>query len=146
MTGVITDSCIKCKHMDCVEVCPVDAFYEGETMLMINPTECVDCGCCIEACPVDAILFDTEPGAAPWIELNATYAKIWPNVTVKRGETPPDAAAFRAVEGKFERYFSPLPGAGDANLPAPTRRQSGCRACNEPLWRRMVKRLTGFLR
>ena len=24
MTYVVTDNCIKCKYMDCVEVCPVD--------------------------------------------------------------------------------------------------------------------------
>ena len=26
------------------EVCPVDCFYEGENMLVINPEECIDCG------------------------------------------------------------------------------------------------------
>ena len=35
MTYVVTDACIKCKYMDCVEVCPVDCFYEGETMLVL---------------------------------------------------------------------------------------------------------------
>jgi ferredoxin len=44
MTYVVTDACIKCKYMDCVEVCPVDCFYEGENMLVINPSECIDCG------------------------------------------------------------------------------------------------------
>ena len=44
MTYVVTDACIKCKYMDCVEVCPVDCFYEGEVMLTINPNECIDCG------------------------------------------------------------------------------------------------------
>ena len=29
MTFVVTDNCIKCKYTDCVEVCPVDCFYEG---------------------------------------------------------------------------------------------------------------------
>ena len=46
MTYVVTDACIKCKYMDCVEVCPVDCFYEGEVMLVINPNECIDCGVC----------------------------------------------------------------------------------------------------
>ena len=45
MTYVVTDACIKCKYMDCVEVCPVDCFYEGEVMLAINPNECIDCAC-----------------------------------------------------------------------------------------------------
>lgn len=113
MTGVITDACIKCKHMDCVEVCPVDAFYEGESMLVINPSECVDCGCCIEACPIDAIVFDTELRAAPWLELNATYSAIWPNVSVKAGQSPADAADFHHLADKYPRYFSPNPGRGD---------------------------------
>ena len=35
MTYVVTENCIKCKYTDCVEVCPVDCFYEGENMLVI---------------------------------------------------------------------------------------------------------------
>jgi ferredoxin len=31
MTFVVTDNCIKCKYTDCVEVCPVDCFYEART-------------------------------------------------------------------------------------------------------------------
>ena len=42
MTYIVNDSCIRCKHMDCVEVCPVDCFYEGENMLVINPIECTE--------------------------------------------------------------------------------------------------------
>ena len=34
MTYVVNESCIRCKTMDCVEVCPVDCFYEGENMLV----------------------------------------------------------------------------------------------------------------
>lgn len=113
MTGVITDACIKCKYMDCVEVCPVDAFYEGENMLVINPLECVDCGCCIEECPIDAIVFDTEPPAQRWLALNAEYSALWPNVTFKGGQTPPDADQYRFLPDKFEHYFSPDPGKGD---------------------------------
>jgi NAD-dependent dihydropyrimidine dehydrogenase PreA subunit len=37
MTYVVTENCIKCKYLDCVEVCPVDCFYEGETMHVIHP-------------------------------------------------------------------------------------------------------------
>ena len=44
MTYVVKDACVKCKYMDCVEVCPVDCFYEGENMLVIHPDECIDCG------------------------------------------------------------------------------------------------------
>jgi NAD-dependent dihydropyrimidine dehydrogenase PreA subunit len=59
---VINESCIKCKLLDCVEVCPVDCFYEGENTLVIHPDECIDCGICEPECPVDAIKPDTEPG------------------------------------------------------------------------------------
>ena len=31
-------------YTDCVEVCPVDCFYEGENMLVIDPDQCIDCG------------------------------------------------------------------------------------------------------
>ena len=54
MTYIVTDACVKCKFMDCVEVCPVDCFYEGENFLAINPDECIDCGVCEPECPVDA--------------------------------------------------------------------------------------------
>ena len=63
MTYIVNESCIKCKLMDCVEICPVDCFYEGENMLVIHPDECIDCGVCEPECPVDAIKPDTEPGA-----------------------------------------------------------------------------------
>ena len=62
MTYIVNDKCIKCKYMDCVEVCPVDCFYEGENMLVIHPDECIDCGVCEPECPVEAIKPDTEPG------------------------------------------------------------------------------------
>ena len=61
MTYIVNEKCIKCKLMDCVEVCPVDCFYEGKNMLVIKPDECIDCGVCEPECPVDAIKADTEP-------------------------------------------------------------------------------------
>jgi ferredoxin len=63
LTYVVNESCIRCKIMDCVDVCPVDCFYEGENMLVIHPDECIDCGVCEPECPVDAIKPDTEPGS-----------------------------------------------------------------------------------
>jgi ferredoxin len=90
MTYVVNESCIKCKYMDCVEACPVDCFYEGEKMLVIHPDGCIDCGVCEPECPVDAIKPDTEPGLEKWLGINAEYARVWPNITVKR-EPPPDA-------------------------------------------------------
>ncbi len=68
MTYVVTEACIKCKYMDCVEVCPVDCFYEGENMLVINPDECIDCGVCEPECPAEAILPDTESGLEKWLD------------------------------------------------------------------------------
>jgi ferredoxin len=112
MTYVVTEACIKCKYTDCVEVCPVDCFYEGENMLIIHPDECIDCGVCEPECPADAIKPDTEPGLEKWLEVNTEYAKIWPNITQKK-ESPPDAKEFEGVEGKFEKYFSKEPGTGD---------------------------------
>jgi ferredoxin len=112
MTYVVNESCIKCKFMDCVEVCPVDCFYEGENMLVIHPDECIDCGVCEPECPVEAIKPDTEPGLEKWLEINAEFAKSWPNITVKK-EPPADAKEFEAVPNKFEKYFSPEPGGGD---------------------------------
>ena len=76
--------------MDCVEVCPVDCFYEGENMLVIHPDECIDCGVCEPECPVDAIKADSEPGLEKWLSLNAEFARIWPNITVKKAP-PPDS-------------------------------------------------------
>ncbi len=97
MTYVVVESCIKCKYMDCVEVCPVDCFYEGENMLVIHPDECIDCGVCEPECPVDAIKPDTEPGLEKWLELNAEYSKTWANITVKKRPrpTPRTGRAFR---------------------------------------------------
>jgi ferredoxin len=56
MTYIVNDNCINCKYTDCVEVCPVDCFYEGENMLVIHPDECIDCGVCEPECPPEAIL------------------------------------------------------------------------------------------
>ena len=113
MTYIVNDACIRCKHMDCVEVCPVDCFYEGENMLVIKPDECIDCGVCEPECPADAILPDTVDGAEQWVEFNDKYASIWPNITQLRQEdVPPDAEEWHGVENKME-YFSEAPGKGD---------------------------------
>ncbi len=112
MTYVVTEACIKCKFTDCVEVCPVDCFYEGENMLVINPAECIDCGVCQPECPVDAIVPDTVPGMEKWVELNAEYAQFWPNITRKK-EPLEDAEKWGTVPNKFPDYFSPKEGASD---------------------------------
>src|SRR6056300_241696 len=88
MTYIVNDKCIKCKLMDCVEVCPVDCFYEGKNMLVIKPDECIDCGVCEPECPVDAITADTEPGSEKWLEINKKYSEIWPNISEKKDPQP----------------------------------------------------------
>lgn len=112
MTYVVTDNCIRCKYTDCVEVCPVDCFYEGENFLVINPDECIDCGVCEPECPAEAIKPDTEPGLDSWLKLNADYAQVWPNITVKK-EPMDGYKDMDGVPGKLEQYFSEKPGAGD---------------------------------
>jgi len=112
MTYVVVESCIKCKYMDCVEVCPVDCFYEGENMLVIHPDECIDCGVCEPECPAEAIKPDTESGLEKWLELNAQYAKNGANITVKR-EQPADVNDWEGVPTKFKTFFSAEPGTGD---------------------------------
>ena len=112
MVYVVNDSCIKCKFMDCIEVCPVDCFYEGENMLVIHPDECIACSACELECPIKAIGPETEPKFEKWLRVNAEYAAKWPNITVKKAP-PPDAANFEGVKDKFEKFFSPEPGRGD---------------------------------
>jgi ferredoxin len=97
MTYIVTDNCIACKYTDCVEVCPVDCFYEGENMLVIHPDECIDCG----VCELDA-----------WLELNRKFSTAWPNLTERRDPLP-EAKDRDGESGKLEKYFSEEPGEGD---------------------------------
>ncbi|MEE9139289.1 MAG: ferredoxin FdxA [Alphaproteobacteria bacterium] len=108
MTYVVTEACIKCKYMDCVEVCPVDCFYEGENMLVIHPEECIDCGVCEPECPVEAILPDSDSEADKWLETNQKYSELWPNIT-RKGDPPEDADDWKDVPDKFQKHFSPKP-------------------------------------
>lgn len=109
MTYVVNESCIKCKFTDCVEVCPVDCFYEGENMLVINPDECIDCGVCETECPVNAIEPDTNKDTEKLVVLNKDMSLKWPNITKKK-DALPNADAFRDVKNKMENYFSENPG------------------------------------
>ena len=92
MTFVVGEDCIKCKHTDCVEVCPVDCFYEGPNFLVIHPDECIDCALCEPECPVDAIFSEDELPADQenFLALNTELAEVWPNIT-ERKEPLPDA-------------------------------------------------------
>ena len=109
MTYVVTDACIRCKYTDCVEVCPVDCFYEGENMLVINPSECIDCGVCEPECPVEAILPDTDPEGAKWVEFNRKYSEIWPNIIESKAPMP-EAEKWSKVPDKLDKHFSEKPG------------------------------------
>jgi len=110
MTYLVIENCIKCKFQDCVEVCPVDCFYEGENFLVINPDECIDCGVCEPECPAEAIVPDTEPNLDKWLDINTKYADIWPNIT-RKGETPTDSEAWKGKPDKLA-LLSPNPGKG----------------------------------
>ena len=90
MTYLVNDKCIKCKHTTCVDVCPVDCFYEGKNILVIDPEECIDCGLCEPECPVDAIFAEDEVPSdqLDFIEINEKYSKIWPNITEAKDPMP----------------------------------------------------------
>lgn len=103
--------------MDCVEVCPVDCFYEGENFLVINPDECIDCGVCEPECPANAIFLDADLSKdeeQKWLEINEKYSLIWPNVTaIRKDDLPKDREEWNGVPNKFEKHFSENPGKGD---------------------------------
>jgi ferredoxin len=112
MTYIVKDECIKCKLTDCVEVCPVDCFYEGENMLVINPDECIDCGVCEPECPIDAIKSETdynEEDKEKWLLLNQKYSAIWPNI-VKKKDPMNDHEKYKEEKDKHSKYFSEKPG------------------------------------
>jgi ferredoxin len=108
MTYVVTEACIKCKYTDCVEVCPVDCFYEGENMLVINPDECIDCGVCEPECPAEAIKPESED-LLQWIEVNREYSGLWPNITIRKDPLP-DADEYKDLPDKYDKYFNPQEG------------------------------------
>ena len=112
MPYVVTESCIKCKYMDCCEVCPVDCFYEGENMLVINPDECIDCGVCEPECPIDAIKPDTDENVKDmekWLLLNKKFSALWPNISKKK-DPMPEHEKFKNIKDKYDKHFSEKPG------------------------------------
>jgi ferredoxin len=105
MTYVVTDKCVKCKYTTCVEVCPVDCFYEGELMLIINPEECIDCGVCEPECPIEAIKPESED-LIEMIEVAKEFSSKWPVIT-KIKDPLPDADKYKDEKGKFQKYIKP---------------------------------------
>ena len=79
MTHIVTESCIKCRYTDCVDVCPVDCFRKGPNFLVIDPDECIDCAVCIPECPVEAIYAeeDVPEDQREFIEINAELIEIY---------------------------------------------------------------------
>ncbi len=103
MTYLVTENCIKCKYTDCVSVCPVDCFYEGPNFLVINPSECIDCGVCVPECPAEAIVADTDTTVDVefWTEINTRLSAKWPNITGKK-DAPPDADEWKDRPNKID--------------------------------------------
>ena len=101
MAFVVTEACIKCKYTDCVEVCPVDCFYEGPEFLVIHPDECIDCALCEPECPIDAILSEDElpEDQIDFIELNAKLADFYPNISEAK-EPLPNAYEWKNIKEK----------------------------------------------
>jgi ferredoxin len=103
MTHVVTESCIRCKYTDCVDVCPVDCFREGPNFLAIDPDECIDCAVCIPECPVNAIYPEEDVPAdqQKFIAMNAELAKSWPSITRMKPH-PADADQWKDVKEKLQ--------------------------------------------
>ena len=103
MTYVVAEPCIKCKYTDCVDVCPVDCFYEGENFLVIHPDECIDCGACVPECPTEAIFSedDLPEKWSDYLELNAKLAEDWP-VIEEKGDPLEGADEWKEVAEKRE--------------------------------------------
>lgn len=102
MTFVVSESCIRCKYTDCVDVCPVDCFREGENFLVIDPEECIDCTLCVPECPAGAIYAEDDVPAdqRQFIALNAELAKVWKPIVAKK-DAPADADEWLKVKDKF---------------------------------------------
>lgn len=109
MSYYVAEPCIKCKYTDCVEVCPVDCFYEGANFLVISPDECIDCGACEPVCPTKAIFAESDLPEKwkEYVEINTKHCKDWPNISEKK-EGLPDADKWKDVQEK-RQHFDPSP-------------------------------------
>ncbi len=103
MTFVVTESCIRCKYTDCVDVCPVDCFHEGPNFLVIDPEECIDCQLCVPECPVDAIYDeqDLAEDQQAFLALNAELSLLWPMINQVK-PAPDDAQQWETVTPKLQ--------------------------------------------
>jgi len=110
MAFVVTEQCIRCKLTDCVEVCPVDCFYEGPNYLVINPDECIDCALCEPECPVNAIMSedDLSQEQKMFVDLNRELSQTWPNITAKK-DALVDSDQWQNVENKLQYLIKEWP-------------------------------------
>ena len=101
MTHVVTESCIRCKYMDCLRVCPVDCFREGEHFLVIDPEVCIDCTLCVAECPAEAIYPHNEipEDQKDFIKINSELSKIWKSISEKKNP-PNDSDEWFLVKSK----------------------------------------------
>ena len=101
MAFIVTSACVGCKDTHCVQICPVDCFYEGPNMLVIDPDECIDCALCEPECPVNAIYSedDLPEKYQEYLQLNKELADKWPNIT-RRKDAPADADEWANVPDK----------------------------------------------
>jgi len=108
MTHVVGEACIQCKYTDCVDVCPVDCFREGENMLVIDPDECIDCAVCIPECPVNAIFSEDElpQSQSHFLQINAELAQQphWSSIT-RRKPALPQAAQWKDKSDKLSELI-----------------------------------------
>ena len=103
MTHVVTESCIRCRYTDCVDVCPVDCFREGPNFLSIDPDECIDCAVCVAECPVNAIYAEEDVPAdqQDFIKLNVELSRKWPSITKTKAALA-DADDWKDVTQKLQ--------------------------------------------
>lgn len=92
MTHIVTEACVRCKYTDCVQVCPVDCFFEGPDMLVIDPDQCIDCGVCVPECPAGAIYPDNAEAEdlEYWAQINQQLSRSYTNITEPK-PAPADA-------------------------------------------------------
>lgn len=108
MTYVIAEPCIDVKDKACVEECPVDCIYEGDRMLYIHPTECIDCGACEPECPWQAIF---EESGVPEVfsedtPLNYAMMKNTGDFEVCKHEQKPRPTADEIAANKSKWQYS----------------------------------------
>ena len=103
MTHVVTESCIRCRYTDCVDVCPVDCFREGPNFLTIDPDECIDSAVCVAECPVTAIYAEEDVPAnqQQFIKLNVELARKWPSITKSKAPLS-EAEQWKDIDDKLQ--------------------------------------------